>query len=337
MQAGTLRRTLLGAILFVALLVSVPVLTLAFGGVPTARRLAHGEPPRHRPRAGSRAASRSRGSGLRRPHVRLARRVRRAHLARREAGERGRVHPLRGHRLVRALGSFGGFGDAAASARRGVVQRGAPPRCATCAAPRPKRSSRKLAAAVASYPHADTYRAWPGPNSNTFLAHLGREIPELRLTLPPTAIGKDYLPDGQIFARTPSGTGYQASIAGIAGRDRGRGRRLRAQRAGARHRHRFRPPRAQGARHRSRSRRRLSARRLWRAGVRWPPAKPVTRNLRFCLYSLARIHPIVVRETARHWRQGFWFVAARWPRQAGMTLLTRRPLPSDRRPMPSGL
>ena len=57
----------------------------------------------------------------------------------------------------------------------------------------------------------------PGPNSNTFLAHLGREIPELRLTLPPTAIGKDYLPDGRIFARTPSGTGYQASIAGLLG------------------------------------------------------------------------------------------------------------------------
>ena len=50
-----------------------------------------------------------------------------------------------------------------------------------------------------------------------FLAHLGREIPELRLTLPPTAIGKDYLPDGRIFARTPSGTGYQASIAGLLG------------------------------------------------------------------------------------------------------------------------
>ena len=49
------------------------------------------------------------------------------------------------------------------------------------------------------------------------------------------------------------------------------------------------------------------------------------------------IYPIVVRETARLWRQGFGLVAARWPRQAGLTLLTRRPLPSDRRPMPSCL
>jgi len=36
-------------------------------------------------------------------------------------------------------------------------------------------------------------------------------------------------------------------------------------------------------------------------------------------------------------RRPFWFVAVRWPRQAGMTLLTRRPLPSNRRPMPSCL
>ena len=53
---------------------------------------------------------------------------------------------------------------------------------------------RKLPQAVATYPYANTYHAWPGPNSNTFVAHLGREIAELSLTLPSTAIGKDYLP-----------------------------------------------------------------------------------------------------------------------------------------------
>ena len=144
----------------------------------------------------------------------------------------------------------------------------------------------KLAAAVASYPDADTYRAWPGPNSNTFLAHLGREIPELRLTLPPTAIGKDYLPDGRIFARTPSGTGYQASIAGllglIAGGDEGFELNVLGLVTG------FdlaRPALKLPGIGRVPARR-LSARRLWRAGVRWPPAKPVTRNLRFRLYSL---------------------------------------------------
>jgi len=75
----------------------------------------------------------------------------------------------------------------------------------------------KLSRAVTTYAYPDSYSAWPGPNSNTFTAHLAREIPELRLTLPPLAIGKDYLPGGQVFARTPSGTGYQMSLHGLLG------------------------------------------------------------------------------------------------------------------------
>ena len=75
----------------------------------------------------------------------------------------------------------------------------------------------RLPAAVASYPFPTRYRMWPGPNSNTFTAHLAREIPELRLTLPSTAIGKDYLPLSRIVSRTPSGTGYQLSLLGVLG------------------------------------------------------------------------------------------------------------------------
>ena len=75
----------------------------------------------------------------------------------------------------------------------------------------------RLPAAIASYPYADTYRAWPVPNSNTFVAHLGRALPGLRLSLPATAIGKDYLPLGEFVARTPSGTGIQASLGGVVG------------------------------------------------------------------------------------------------------------------------
>lgn len=74
---------------------------------------------------------------------------------------------------------------------------------------------RRLDEAARSYPFADQYRAWPGPNSNTFVAHLARAAPELRLDLPPTAVGKDYL-DG-VVARAPSGTGYQVSLFGLAG------------------------------------------------------------------------------------------------------------------------
>jgi Protein of unknown function (DUF3750) len=75
----------------------------------------------------------------------------------------------------------------------------------------------RLPQVVAAYPYPRRYSVWPGPNSNTFTAYLGREIPELELTLPSTAVGKDYLPEGRVFARTPSGTGYQVSLAGLLG------------------------------------------------------------------------------------------------------------------------
>src|SRR5271169_6237090 len=42
----------------------------------------------------------------------------------------------------------------------------------------------KLPRAVAAYPYAGVYSLWPGPNSNTFMAYLGRQLPELRLNLP---------------------------------------------------------------------------------------------------------------------------------------------------------
>jgi hypothetical protein len=70
--------------------------------------------------------------------------------------------------------------------------------------------------AVASYPYADTYRVWPGPNSNTFVAHVLRGAPQLRADLPATAIGKDYLGLSMV-ARAPSGTGVQLSLLGVLG------------------------------------------------------------------------------------------------------------------------
>ena len=47
--------------------------------------------------------------------------------------------------------------------------------------------------AARSYPWPDTYKAFPGPNSNTFTAWVSREVPELGLSLPFTAIGRGYL------------------------------------------------------------------------------------------------------------------------------------------------
>lgn len=70
--------------------------------------------------------------------------------------------------------------------------------------------------AAKSYPYAKEYSAWPGPNSNTFTAWITREVPELRVDLPPTAIGKDYL-GSSVIASAPSGSGGQFSVAGVLG------------------------------------------------------------------------------------------------------------------------
>jgi hypothetical protein len=75
----------------------------------------------------------------------------------------------------------------------------------------------RLEAAIDRYPYHGNYVTWPGPNSNTFVAWLAREVPELRLALPSTAIGKDFLPGGQLVATAPSGTGFQVSLGGLLG------------------------------------------------------------------------------------------------------------------------
>ncbi len=72
----------------------------------------------------------------------------------------------------------------------------------------------RIEAAVRSYPHAKEYSAWPGPNSNTFVAWITRAVPELEVDLPPTAIGKDYL-GSAIVAAAPSGRGVQFSLGGM--------------------------------------------------------------------------------------------------------------------------
>jgi hypothetical protein len=46
--------------------------------------------------------------------------------------------------------------------------------------------------AAKGYPWSATYKAFPGPNSNTFIAWIARKVPELELQLPFTAIGSGY-------------------------------------------------------------------------------------------------------------------------------------------------
>jgi hypothetical protein len=43
-----------------------------------------------------------------------------------------------------------------------------------------------------NYPYCGTYRMWPGPNSNTFVAWVLRQA-GIELTLNPRGIGKNYL------------------------------------------------------------------------------------------------------------------------------------------------
>lgn len=75
----------------------------------------------------------------------------------------------------------------------------------------------KIEAAINNYEAmAGHYRAWPGPNSNTFVAVILRAAPELGATLPPTAIGKDFRP-GPYLGLTDSRTGVEANLWGALG------------------------------------------------------------------------------------------------------------------------
>ena len=46
--------------------------------------------------------------------------------------------------------------------------------------------------AARAYPWKATYKVFPGPNSNTFVAWIGKEVPQLGLDLPWSAIGRLY-------------------------------------------------------------------------------------------------------------------------------------------------
>jgi hypothetical protein len=76
----------------------------------------------------------------------------------------------------------------------------------------------KIEAAVRGYPfrHAGGYRMWPGPNSNSFVAAVLRAVPEMRIALPPNAVGRDFRPH-PYFGLTDSRTGVEASLWGMLG------------------------------------------------------------------------------------------------------------------------
>ncbi len=95
---------------------------------------------------------------------------------------------------------------------------GAPPALlAELRGPAAERAIPKIHAAALSYPYPHAYRAWPGPNSNTFVSHILRAVPELQVELPPHAIGKDWIDDGDLVGWSESGTGAQLSLFGALG------------------------------------------------------------------------------------------------------------------------
>lgn len=51
----------------------------------------------------------------------------------------------------------------------------------------------QVAKAAAAYPYPDQYRAFPGPNSNTFTAWIANRVPQLKLKLPWRAVGKGFV------------------------------------------------------------------------------------------------------------------------------------------------
>lgn len=73
--------------------------------------------------------------------------------------------------------------------------------------------------AVATYPHQDRgdYRIWPGPNSNSFVAHVLRAVPAVDATLPPNAVGKDWIAGGDFTHLDASTFDGEISLYGLAG------------------------------------------------------------------------------------------------------------------------
>ena len=74
-------------------------------------------------------------------------------------------------------------------------------------------------AAIAAYPFAQRgdYTLWPGPNSNTLVAHVLRALPGLDATLPPTAIGKDFRVLGDFVTVAADWRDVEFSLGGVAG------------------------------------------------------------------------------------------------------------------------
>jgi len=82
--------------------------------------------------------------------------------------------------------------------------------------PAAERLISKIENAVDAYRFAKAgdYRVWPGPNSNSFVAAVLRAVPELGVSLPPNAVGRDYR-DRFYAGPTDSRTGVELNLRGL--------------------------------------------------------------------------------------------------------------------------
>jgi hypothetical protein len=79
---------------------------------------------------------------------------------------------------------------------------------ASFSGPRAERMISCLRHAAPRYPYRHQYRAWPGPNSNTFVDYMAREC-GISVDLPAGSIGKDYRGVIVGLSTTSGGTGVQ--------------------------------------------------------------------------------------------------------------------------------
>jgi hypothetical protein len=77
----------------------------------------------------------------------------------------------------------------------------------------------KVEAAIAGYPYSKSgdYHIWPGPNSNSFVAHVVRTVPELGARMPPNATGRDYAPGVLAIDWSPEAHDFHATLGGFFG------------------------------------------------------------------------------------------------------------------------
>jgi hypothetical protein len=77
----------------------------------------------------------------------------------------------------------------------------------------------QVEAAIAAYPFSAPggYHIWPGPNSNSFVAHVLDAVPALGAKLPPNAVGRDFAPGLASLRIAPDWRDVHATLGGYAG------------------------------------------------------------------------------------------------------------------------